>query len=187
MVCPHGSKGYAWLAHGKEYALKVGDWKTPGSRPSVMVEIRSETLWRFSPPDAYKRILSFLEIQGARIITVKPSRLDLCLDLLLPVEIWTLGLLETAVSRAAYRSPFFDRQNLTGIQFGKGDISARLYDKALEIKQKSNKVWFYDLWKLNAVPEGFRAIRVEFQLRRGILKTLGLDTLDSTWSMNRSR
>lgn len=181
MVCPHGSKGYTWLAHGKEYALKVGDWKTPGTRPSVMVEIRSETLWRFSPSDAYKRILSFLENQGARIITVKPSRLDLCLDLLLPVEIWTLGLLETAVSRSAFRSPYFDRQNLTGIQFGKGDISARLYDKALEIKQKSNKVWFYDLWKLNAVPEGFRAIRVEFQLRRGILKTLGLDTLDSTF------
>ena len=181
MVSSHGSKGYAWLLQGKEYALKIGDWLTPGNRPSVMVEIRSETLWRYSPSVAVQRILIFLENQAAKIIVVKPSRLDLCLDLLLPVETWTLNLLDTAVTRSAHRAPFFKHQNLTGIQFGKGDISARLYDKALEINQKSKKFWFYDLWKIDSVPDGFRAIRVEFQLRRGVLKTLGLDTLDAAF------
>ena len=182
MVCPQGSKGgYTWLAHGKEYALKIGNAVTAGTRPSVMVEIRSETLWRFSPSEACKRIVSFLEAQGARISNVKPSRLDLCMDLLLPEKLWTEKLLHTAVTRSAERAPYFKRHTLTGFSFGKGDISARLYDKALEIEQKSKKFWFYDLWKINEVPDGFRLIRVEFQLRRTILKNLGLDTLDATF------
>jgi hypothetical protein len=130
MVCPQGSKGgYTWLAHGKEYALKIGNAITAGTRPSVMVEIRSETLWRFSPSEACQRIVSFLEAQGARISKVKPSRLDLCMDLLLPEKLWTEKLLHTAVTRSAERAPYFKRHTLTGFSFGKGDISARLYDK----------------------------------------------------------
>jgi hypothetical protein len=181
MVRPFGSNGYSWLLIGKEYALRIGDWKTPGSRPSVLVEIRSETLWHYSPTEAYQRILTFLENQGARIITIKPSRIDLCLDLLLPQNMWNFSLLDTAITRA--KRDCFHRQlkQPTGIAFGKGDISARIYDKALEIQQQSKKLWFFDLWKLTAVPDGFKVIRVEFQLRRRGLKTLGLDTLDSTF------
>lgn len=181
LVRGHGAKGYSWLIYGKEYALKIGNWQSPSSRPSVMIEVRSETLWRLSPSAAYQRILCFLESQGAKIVTVKPSRVDLCLDLLMPEELWTMELLKTAVSRSSFRAPYLEHQKLTGIQFGKGDVSARLYDKALEIRQKSNKIWFYDLWKILEVPEGFRAIRVEFQLRRAILKTLGLDTISATF------
>lgn len=181
MVRPFGSNGYSWLLNGKEYTLRIGDWKTPGSRPSVLVEIRSETLWHYSPTEAYQRILSFLVNQGARIITIKPSRIDLCLDLLLSQNMWNFSLLDTAITRA--KRDCFHRQlkQPTGIAFGKGDISARIYDKALEIQQQSKKLWFFDLWKLTAVPDGFKVIRVEFQLRRRGLKTLGLDTLDSTF------
>lgn len=181
MVRPFGSNGYSWLLVSKEYALRIGEWLTPGSRPSVLVEIRSETLWRYAPSQAYQRILTYLENHGARITTIKPSRIDLCLDLLMPESMWNFSLLDTAVTRA--KRDCFHRQlkQPTGIAFGKGDISARLYDKALEIRQQSKKLWFFDLWKLTEIPDGFRVIRVEFQLRRRGLKTLGLDTLDSTF------
>lgn len=181
MVRPHGSSGYTWLIQGKEYALSIGNWITPKSRPSIKLEIRSETLWRFTPNDALQRILAFLENQGAKIVAVKPSRIDLCMDILLPSVLWNLSLMDTAVTRSVFRAPYFERQTLTGLQFGKGEIAARLYDKVLEIQRKSKKFWFYDLWKLDAVPEGFRVIRVEFQMRRGVLKDLGLDTIASTF------
>lgn len=181
MVRPHGSSGYTWLIHGKEYALSIGNWFAPKSRPSIKLDIRSETLWRYTPNDAYQRTLAFLEKQGAKVVAVKPSRVDLCMDILLPVDLWNLGLMDTAVTRSVFRAPYFERQTLTGFQFGKGDIAARLYDKVLEIQRKSKKFWFYDLWKLDVIPEGFKVIRVEFQMRRGVLKELGLDTLAATF------
>jgi hypothetical protein len=182
MVCPNGSKGgYTWVAKGKEYSLKVTKALTAGTRPSVMVEIRSETLWRFSPSEACKRIVAFLEAQGARIINVKSSRLDLCMDLLLPEKLWTEKLLNTAVTRSTEKTLHIKRNTFTGFTLGVGDISARFYDKALEIEQKSKKFWFYDLWMITEVPVGFRLIRIEFQIRRTIIKNLGLDTLDDTF------
>ena len=181
MVRSHGSSGYTWLIHGKEYALSIGNWLAPKSRPSIKLEIRSETLWRYTPNDAFQRMMTFLENQGAKVVAVKPSRIDLCMDILLPVDLWNLGLIDTAVTRSVTRSVFFERQALTGFQFGKGDMAARLYDKVLEIQSKSKKFWFYDLWKLDAIPEGFKVIRVEFQMRRGVLKDLGLDTLAATF------
>jgi len=181
MVRPHGSSGYAWLIHGKEYALSIGNWKSPKSRPSIALDIRSETLWRYTPSEAVLRILAFLENQGAKVVSVKPSRLDLCLDLLFPAEYWKMNLLETAVTRASFRALYFERQTLTGIHFGKSAMGLRLYDKVLEIQRKSKKFWFHDLWKLNVVPEDLKVVRVEFQLRRGVLKGLGLDNLSDTF------
>ena len=36
----------------------------------------------------------------------------------------------------------------------------------------------YDIWKIKEVPEGKKIIRIEFQLRREILKQLGLNTVE---------
>ena len=181
MVRPHGASGYTWLIHGKEYALSIGNWLAPKSRPSIKLEIRSETLWRYTPNEAFQRMVTFLENHGAKIVAVKPSRVDLCMDILLPVDLWNPGLIHMAVTRSIDRTIHFQRFALTGIKFGKGDMVARLYDKILEIQSKSKKFWFYDLWKLDAIPDGFKVIRVEFQLRRGVLKDLGLDTLADTF------
>ena len=55
----------------------------------------------------------------------------------------------------------------------KSQIMARLYDKPLEIRERSNKDWMFDVWKLNTVPEGTRIIRCEYQLKREAIKDLG--------------
>lgn len=79
-------------------------------------------------------------------------------------------------TRAGYASPHYYNDKLTGISIGKGVVSARLYDKPLEIKQKSKKNWMYDVWGIKEVPDRMRIIRVEFQLRRGALKELNINT-----------
>ena len=64
---------------------------------------------------------------------------------------------------------------MKGISIGKGNISARLYDKPLEIKQQSKKYWMYDVWGINKndLDDNHKIIRVEFQLRRELIKDLG--------------
>jgi hypothetical protein len=88
-------------------------------------------------------------------------------------------LTEHAVTRARKTSFHKDGRKFTGVQYGKGSIVGRLYDKALEIATQSHKTWMYDIWNINEgeLPDELRVIRVEFQLRREVLKDLALDTV----------
>ena len=185
----HGSQGYEWILNNPEYSLLIGNWITPQSRPSIMVTIRSETLWRKGPRKAAYFITSFLEKVGAEIIDIKISRLDLCIDTLLPEKLWSENILVHRVTRATDTKIFHSNKKLTGIMIGKGIISARLYDKPLEIKQQSNKTWLFDVWGLKTVPKNHKIIRVEFQLRREMIKQLGIkhvhnlfDLIQNIWS-----
>jgi hypothetical protein len=54
---------------------------------------------------------------------------------------------------------------------------ARLYDKVIEIETKSKKTWMYGIWKMEGPPKNGRVIRVEFQLRREVLRQLAIDTV----------
>jgi hypothetical protein len=58
-----GSKGYEWILTNQEYSLVIGKWFKPQAMPSVILTIRSETLWRFNllsiflqpPAEKFKR------------------------------------------------------------------------------------------------------------------------------------
>lgn len=185
----HGSQGYEWILTNPEYSILVGNWASPQSRPSVMVTIRSETLWRRGPRKATYFITSFFEKFGADIITSKISRVDPCIDVLFPEKWWSPNILENRVTRATDTKIFHSNKKFTGIMIGKGIFSARMYDKPLEIQQQSNKTYLYDVWGLKAVPKNYKIIRVEFQLRREAIKQLGIkhlhdlfDFIQNIWS-----
>jgi hypothetical protein len=173
-VMPHGAKGYEWLIQNNEYTLKIGNWMEIKQRPSVMVEIRSETLWSHGHFEAVNRIFELLTQQGAIIYIVKPSRVDLCVDMLVNEDLWTTELITYSVTRSTYAASHLTNNRLTGLTIGRGNIVARLYDKPLEILQKKKKVWMYDIWGIKSVPDGKKIIRVEFQLRRQALNGLCL-------------
>lgn len=181
LLQPYGRRGYAWLLESKEFNWRVGNWISPQSRPSVIIEIRSETLWHLGAQESIGRVLSLLNyashsnLSNPTIVSVKVSRADLCLDLILPESIWSLELLPFIVCRAQNIRPHLKGCVLTGLSIGAGKLSARLYDKPLEIKTKSHKEWMYDIWGQSEVPEKQRIIRVEFQIMREALKELGID------------
>ncbi|MDD5474894.1 MAG: hypothetical protein PHU03_00090 [Syntrophales bacterium] len=141
----------------------------------MMVEIRSEALWRLGPQEAKEIAYKVIRASQGNIVDVKPSRVDLCLDFMVPEKYWTQSLLDYAVTRATDFTPYYTHRKLNGIRIGKGNISARLYDKPLEIRQKSKKFWMYDIWGIDEVPPDQKIIRIEFQLRRPVLKELGLN------------
>jgi len=166
-----------WLLSNNEYTIKIGNWRAPQSVPSAIVEIRSETLWSYGFQKSVNKIVHLLKRQGVFICKVKPSRVDLCVDVLLPEKIWSSELIHYKVSRAIYTASHSAYDSLTGISIGKGAISARLYDKPLEIKQKKDKLWMYDVWGLKKVPVNTKIIRIEFQLRREIIKSTEIDNV----------
>jgi hypothetical protein len=127
------------------------------------------------------RILAMLVGVGANVVSVKPSRVDLCVDVLLRDGEWTRELMDHAVTRASYTAAHEHRRRLTGLSIGRGDVGARLYDKPLEIATQSEKWWMYEIWGIDQVPEGHRVIRVEYQLRREALKELGIDSPIDLW------
>lgn len=176
-LAPHGAQGYEWLLVGRGFTLKIGNWMTPKSRPSVMAELRSEALWHQGPRATADAVRSLLENQGGQVLSVKASRADLCVDVLLPAAAWSVHVKDHLVTRAVNVASFDWHRKLTGLGIGSGMISARLYDKPLEIATQSHKVWMFDVWRLPSVPLGRRVIRVEFQLRREAIKDLGIDTL----------
>ena len=177
---PHGTKGYKWLFSSNEFAFRMYDALEPKSRPNVMVEIRSETLWRRGVVESRDIITEALKRWGGDILHIKTSRIDLCLDALFPTEQWNENLTVNMVSRARNLAKYTKSADLEGLQIGKGKLSARLYDKDLEIRTKSFKFWMYKIWHLDTVPEDKRAIRIEFQILRETVKELGFDTLDDT-------
>jgi len=173
----HGTKGgYAWLLSGSDFTFKIGNWQDPGPRPSVMIEIRSEALWHLGTEEAIRIVLGIIESNRGRIVETKLSRVDLCTDVLMPEKRWSAELMDYAVTRATDHVPYYKHKRLTGIRIGKEAISARLYDKPLEITQQSQKTWMFDIWGISEVPKGKKIIRVEFQMRRRVLKELGLNT-----------
>jgi hypothetical protein len=188
-IKPYGRKGYKWIVENGDFQITIGNWLKPKSRPSIMVSIRSEALWREGPQEIVEYLKDVLFRAGAESISIKPSRVDVCIDIIFPNDAWKMDLIELRVTRARYAAPHFDNSTMTGISIGKGNIAARLYDKMLEIKQKSKKFWMFDVWdiwdKWDLMAETLKdnkIIRVEGQFRREALKELGIDQIDNLFS-----
>jgi len=172
-----GKDGYRWIISSPEFHIKLGDWMRPTTRPSAIVEIRSQALWLQGVVEVIDRLTALFNGVGAYIDTMKISRIDLCVDLFISDEIWNANLfLDHANTRATDISIYTKYRKLSGAQIGRGKILARMYDKALEIV-KSQKTWLYDIWNIHYVPDGFKVIRIEFQLRREMLRELAVDTI----------
>lgn len=178
VVRPYGMKGYEWLLESREYRVDLGGWAEPKQRPSAMAYLGSETLWRLGAHAAVGRVLGQLAAAGATVQIVKPSRVDLTVDLLLPAEAWCFDLARLFSTRGDDVTTYTFKRKLTGFKIGSGNIVARLYDKPAEIARKRQKLWMFDVWGIPAAPVSYKIIRVEFQLRREALREFGIDTYE---------
>jgi hypothetical protein len=176
-VNPYGTRGYEWLLTSKDIVLKIGNWMEPISRPSMTVEFSSEGLWKYGVHEMYELIIKMIDLCDGKVLSSKVSRVDLCKDVLIDSEIWKDSYLrEFIVSRAEKQQIFFNGKILETFNVGSpdADIKARLYDKPREIKSKSKKYWMFDIWKISEkdIPEDKKIIRIEFQIRREVIKEL---------------
>jgi hypothetical protein len=80
------------------------------------------------------------------------------------------------ITRAQTFSLHCRHRKLTGVSIGSGGLMLRIYDKVEEIKRVSQhkKEPFMEVWGLNDF-ESAQVTRVEFQLRRSIIKEFKVD------------
>lgn len=161
------------------YVLQDGALRIALSKPEALsmplayAQLSSESL-TFSDVETLEADLRFV-INSIGNVTeeAKNSRVDLCIDFVTnePLE----GINDHAwVSRAHLINRYSNKRNFSGWVIGSGGaISARLYDKTLEIK-KSKKDYLKDIWKSEGWDEEQTVWRLEFQFRREVLKQLNI-------------
>lgn len=145
--------------------------------PNVYVSLTAETLWRLGVTQAVSLVWGLMEDLGGTVDAIQPSRVDLCADFSIPGGL-SLGFLRrhrVSRSRATRHFETADRLETYYVGSGQSPITARLYDKGLEI-QKSRKAWFLPLWRRE---QGVDVWRVEFQFRRRALKAFKINTMEA--------
>ena len=177
-VAPHGASGYEWIMSSREMTWKVGSWVEMMARPSMMVEFRSEWLWSTGLEKAIERVHRLLTYWNAEVVSMTPSRLDLCADVLLRDDDFRQSAIaDGIVCQARKRDFIYDGRTMETVWVGRGAVSCRLYDKVREIRQVSAKWWMFNFWgfKPEQLTDDYRVVRVEFQFRRESLSELGLN------------
>lgn len=179
IIRPSGKPpSFAWHLEWPEFHLFLGKSETPkGSTPNGLVAINSKALWSLGVRGVVELVRNEITRFGGSVLGFKPSRCDLSADFLIPNDL-TLDLLLT------HRVPSHlqHSQHLTGNRLEtfyqgakKSPIQLRIYDKGLEVAHEGTKLWFLDVWKVSSLSHVWR---VEFQLRRQVLRQFNLDALE---------
>jgi hypothetical protein len=102
-------------------------------------------------------------------------RADLAIDSLLPA--FPQVEASDIVSRGRKRAFYWESEQLTGLSVGRSDVVCRIYDKPVECARDPQKLEYWlGVWGLDSL-EGQSVMRVEYQLRRGLLGEFGIETL----------
>lgn len=154
------------LSSGKSEAL-----------PMAYVQVSSEYLSASGPEQAEADLRFVLNTLGLVKGPASLSRCDAYLDFVCDIALEQFNEPDW-IYRAHVFSKYWHRRALSGFSIGLGgNLSARLYDKTLEVVTKSFKFYLHDLWTQAGWVFGQKVWRMEFQIRRPVLKELAINTL----------
>ena len=162
------ASGYPLVLNNPEQTIQCGEFNSP----SFFVTYRSDALWHKGAKQLHAEFRQWahdLRFNYSRDEGL--SRVDFTFDFELPVVDFDEDCFITLASKDSKHRK--DRKVQT-FGFGQGDIVLRVYDKSAEIHEASGKTWFFDLW--GGVKEN--VWRVEFQVRKEVLKRFGIRTFD---------
>jgi hypothetical protein len=175
--------------------LLISDREDPHiSQPSVQISAPSAPLMRLGFANVWGLFEYLIEQIGAWIVVNKLSRVDACLDLAgTPVTVFTEpfdhGWLVTRARKKRRHEEglsagrHFDGHRDTGFSVGKSPLGLRVYDKLHESRKNPLKLELLATSRWLTLPDC--ATRIEFQLGRGRLKRMGIDTVED-WIAKRA-
>lgn len=148
--------------------------------PMAHVQISSEYLAAIGLEATEQDLRIVINTLGIVDGEASVSRADLFLDF-----VCTDNLAEIEqpdwITRANLMAKYFDcrlAEPFTGWVIGMGgNLHARLYEKIIEIVNKSNKTYLFGLWQANGWQLGEKVWRMEFQTEKQTLKELGIITI----------
>jgi hypothetical protein len=199
---PTGRKGgYAYHISRSDVNIFFSTRKD-NTTPNIWVDIGSQSCWSPGYNNIIKEVKRLVATLGGHIVKDVVSEVHLCSDFVgLDIEELPIDRSEHWVTRANRFHCYQDRTRLsgitiaqtmgelppgdkdsivlreTGISFGTGDIMLRIYDKSLELKRSATKQSvFASVWQQDEYDEK-PVTRVEYQLRRDVLRQLHVNTL----------
>lgn len=204
---PTGKQGgYAFHISKADVSIFISTRKDISDTPNVWIDIGAASCWSPGYKFVIHSVSNLMKRFGGKIRKNKVSEAHLCSDCL-DLDISELELQDFSkwITRANKFNYYGDRLKVsgmtlnqtegrlglsdkphdevgaeldTGLRVGQGDISLRIYDKVLELKQrKSKQTLFAEIWNHENYDDR-PVTRVEFQLRRPVLRQLGVDTLE---------
>jgi len=148
--------------------------------PMAHVQISSEYLAAVGVEAAEIDLRMVINTLGIVDGVASVSRADLFLDFVCADN---LAMIEQPdwITRANLMAKYYDcrlTEPFTGWVIGMGgNLHARLYEKVIEIVNKSHKTYLFELWQANGWQVGEKVWRMEFQTEKQTLKELGIITL----------
>lgn len=144
--------------------------------PLAYVQLKSDYLMTVGIEKACAElteiIREFGEVEGTPCV----SRADLCVDFVTDHDLRSLTI-NQFVTRARSISVHTVDRVFSGYSIGQGsDLSARLYDKTMEIEE-SGKHYYKEIWKSLGWSWEMIVFRLEYQLKRRILAEHGITTV----------
>jgi hypothetical protein len=180
------------------YVLKCGDitflfsnHKANAQFPNCRIEIGSMSCWHPGWLHLFETITAWLRSQGASFVKQKVTELHLCADLLgAAYDLTGFTNKERWTSHCNKGTQHFEDWQYNYLSLGKGDFMFRCYNKTGELDPESAKHdFFHDLWRANTGHDVKHVTRLEFQIRRTIIKKLGIKSvsdlrqkLNSLWA-----
>lgn len=169
MLASHGTgSGYPFLIENEVFSIQFGEF----NKPNFFVKFRSIALWHHGAKALHDRFIAWTSFVG--MTPSQPerlSRVDYAFDYYLPLIDFDA---DSFVSRAEKDNQYRKNGIVQNFKFGTDDIGMRLYNKIDEINEKSQKTWFFDLWGID-----HDVWRVEFQVRKDILRQFGISSFES--------
>lgn len=166
LLASHGTgSGYPFLIENESFSVQFGEF----NRPSFFVTFRSVALWHVGIQNLHQRFMNWAQSVGLSAYQPERlSRVDFTFDYFLP----SIDFDEDSfVSAASKDNQHRKNRKIQTFSFGEGDIKLRIYNKCEEIKEKSAKQWFYDLWEIE-----HDVWRIEWQVRKSSLRSCGICT-----------
>lgn len=148
--------------------------------PMAHVQISSEYLAAVGVVAAEEDLRGVIDTLGIVDGSATVSRADLYLDFVCAANLADIEQPDW-ITRANLMAKYFDcrlSEPFTGWVIGVGgNLHARLYEKVIEIVNKSHKTYLFGLWQANGWQVGEKVWRMEFQVEKQTLKELGILSL----------
>ena len=168
----YGSKsGYPLVLDHIDFSIQCGEF----NNPSFFVTYRSKALWEKGAKVLHDFFVQWAEATGLLVIRPETlSRVDFAFDYeIAAADFDSDSVVSLSAKDAQYRG---DRKVQT-IQYGKGDVVLRVYNKVVEIEEQSGKIWLFQLWGTEK-----DVWRIEWQVRKEVLKRFSVRTFEDLFS-----
>lgn len=150
----------------------------------IYVRFMSEYIWKYGYSNCYNLFFKWFENFNVQISGNRVSRLDVCFDTdeisFCPEDKQKFVTRAKKIDmhyieeKMKIDSEHYNGNIFTGFVVGRGSpLSCRIYNKTLEVKK--SKTWFYKIWESYNWNSENNVWRIEFQVRRKVLKELSIN------------